>query len=135
MFHTSAPPLGPESLLKRLLEITEQCEGNNTTRSISFFDNLYPSCVRANRIRAHESWRQMKNSLIIVNPLLRAISWLRTGSAHQKISQLVSRCFKSHSIHQILMYCLASIGTHHIDDAITICIPGFPIFASFSLRF
>ena len=92
---------------------------NNTTRSIHFFDKLNPLCVRANRIRAHESWRQMINSLITVNLLLRAISWRGTRSAHQKLFQLVSKWFKSHIIHQILMYCLESIGTHHIDDAIS----------------
>ena len=92
---------------------------DNTTRSISIFDNSYPSCFLANRMRAHESWQQSINSLFTLNPLLRAISWRRTGSAHRKISWLVSRCFKSHSVHRILMYRLARIGTHHTDNAIT----------------
>ncbi len=115
--HINVSHLSPSSSDRSKLQ--SNASEDNTTLSISIFDNSYPSCVLTNLMSAHESWQQMINSLFTVNPLLRAISWQRTGSAHRKISQLVSRCFKSHSIHQILMCLLARISTHHADDAIT----------------
>ncbi len=111
--HINFSHLSPSSSDRSKLQ--NNTREDKTTRSISIFDNSYPSYVRANHMRAHESWQQMINSLFTVNPLLHAISLRRTGSAHRKISQLVSRCFKRHSIHQILMYRLARICTHHTN--------------------